>query len=34
MFADRIGAGDARVPAAHTILRRMAGVGLGYISLG
>ena len=29
-FAD----GDARTPAARTILERMAEVGLGYISLG
>ncbi|MCY7418453.1 MAG: ATP-binding cassette domain-containing protein, partial [Chloroflexi bacterium] len=28
------GAGDARVPAAHTILVRLADVGLGYIGLG
>ncbi|MFI7598020.1 ATP-binding cassette domain-containing protein [Actinoplanes sp. NPDC049681] len=28
------GAGDARTPAAHAILRRLADVGLGYISLG
>jgi excinuclease UvrABC ATPase subunit len=28
------GAGDARTPAAHTILDRLADVGLGYISLG
>ncbi|MBN0043024.1 excinuclease ABC subunit UvrA [Streptomyces actuosus] len=27
-------AGDARTPAAHRILRRMADVGLGYLSLG
>ena len=27
-------AGEARVPAAHTILGRLADVGLGYISLG
>jgi excinuclease UvrABC ATPase subunit len=29
-FAD----GEAKTPAAHTILERLAGVGLGYISLG
>jgi excinuclease ABC A subunit len=28
------GAGDARTPAAHRILGRLADVGLGYISLG
>jgi excinuclease UvrABC ATPase subunit len=28
------GAGDARVPAAHAILSRLADVGLGYLSLG
>jgi excinuclease UvrABC ATPase subunit len=28
------GAGDARTPAAHAILDRLADVGLGYVSLG
>ncbi len=28
------GAGEARMPAAHTILERLADVGLGYLSLG
>jgi excinuclease UvrABC ATPase subunit len=28
------GAGEARTPAAHAILERLADVGLGYISLG
>jgi excinuclease UvrABC ATPase subunit len=28
------GAGEARTPAAHTILGRLAGVGLGYVRLG
>ncbi len=28
------GTGDARTPAAHAILERLADVGLGYISLG
>ncbi len=28
------GAGEARTPAAHTILERLADVGLGYVSLG
>ena len=28
------GAGDARAPAAHAILGRLADVGLGYLSLG
>jgi excinuclease UvrABC ATPase subunit len=28
------GAGDARTPAAHAILERLAGVGLGYLTIG
>ncbi|MFJ4849439.1 MULTISPECIES: ATP-binding cassette domain-containing protein [unclassified Streptomyces] len=28
------GAGEARIPAAHAILTRLADVGLGYLSLG
>ncbi|MYS21578.1 excinuclease ABC, A subunit [Streptomyces sp. DvalAA-14] len=28
------GAGEARTPAAHTILERLADVGLGYLSIG
>ncbi|SCG35144.1 ATP-binding cassette domain-containing protein [Micromonospora halophytica] len=28
------GTGEARIPAAHTILDRLADVGLGYLSLG
>src|SRR5262249_60509909 len=28
------GAGEARTPAAHAILQRMADVGLGYLRLG
>jgi excinuclease UvrABC ATPase subunit len=31
---DFFGAGEARTPAAHAILRRMADVGLGYLRLG
>ncbi|MFC8449679.1 ATP-binding cassette domain-containing protein [Kitasatospora sp. NPDC057223] len=32
--AEFFGAGDARTPAAHAILERLADVGLGYLSLG
>src|SRR3712207_353590 len=32
--AEFFGAGEARTPAAHAILRRLADVGLGYLSLG
>ncbi len=32
--ADFFGDGEARTPAAHTILARLADVGLGYVSLG
>ncbi|MCU1477511.1 MAG: uvrA2 [Subtercola sp.] len=28
------GSGDARIPAAHAILQRLADVGLGYLSIG
>ncbi|MGR0219104.1 ATP-binding cassette domain-containing protein [Agromyces sp. ZXT2-6] len=28
------GTGESRIPAAHAVLRRLADVGLGYISLG
>ena len=31
---DFFGAGEARTPAAHAILHRLADVGLGYLSLG
>jgi excinuclease UvrABC ATPase subunit len=31
---DFFGAGEARTPAAHTILGRLADVGLGYLGLG
>ncbi|TKD09536.1 ATP-binding cassette domain-containing protein [Polyangium fumosum] len=31
---DFFGAGEARTPAAHAILKRMADVGLGYLRLG
>ncbi|WP_165250137.1 ATP-binding cassette domain-containing protein [Paludisphaera soli] len=32
--AEFFGAGEARTPAAHAILRRLADVGLGYLRLG
>ncbi|MFB4276214.1 ATP-binding cassette domain-containing protein [Nonomuraea sp. MTCD27] len=32
--AEFFGAGEARTPAAHAILTRLADVGLGYLSLG
>ncbi|HZN18983.1 MAG TPA: excinuclease ABC subunit UvrA [Micromonosporaceae bacterium] len=32
--AELFGAGEARTPAAHAILGRLADVGLGYLSLG
>jgi len=32
--AEFFGAGEAKVPAAHKILERLADVGLGYLSLG
>ena len=32
--AEFFGAGEARTPAAHAILDRLADVGLGYLSLG
>ncbi len=32
--ADFFGSGEAHTPAAHTILARLADVGLGYLSLG
>jgi excinuclease UvrABC ATPase subunit len=32
--AEFFGAGEARTPAAHAILDRLADVGLGYVSLG
>jgi excinuclease UvrABC ATPase subunit len=31
---DFFGAGEARIPAAHAILRRLADVGLGYLGVG
>jgi excinuclease UvrABC ATPase subunit len=32
--AEFFGSGEARTPAAHAILERLADVGLGYVSLG
>ena len=32
--AEFFGAGEARTPAAHAVLKRLADVGLGYLSLG
>jgi len=32
--AEFFGAGDARTPAAHAILERLADVGLGYLTIG
>jgi excinuclease UvrABC ATPase subunit len=32
--AEFFGGGDARTPAAHAVLERLADVGLGYLSLG
>jgi excinuclease UvrABC ATPase subunit len=32
--AEFFGAGEARIPAAHAVLQRLADVGLGYVSLG
>jgi excinuclease UvrABC ATPase subunit len=32
--AEFFGAGEARTPAAHAVLQRLADVGLGYLSLG
>jgi excinuclease UvrABC ATPase subunit len=29
-----LGAGEARIPAAHAILQRLSDVGLGYVALG
>jgi excinuclease UvrABC ATPase subunit len=31
---DFFGAGDSRLPAAHTLLNRLADVGLGYLTIG